>query len=649
MNNCYFNDINEKSKKYNIDIEINKSNEKIFYKLIQAKDILKFIAKNKHINRRIKTIITYFKNKKFHSKLKFNLSNNKYIFMIFSFIISKASKTQLNIFEKNAPNYNKIIDYMFLFVIKMYKSELVPFNYVIYFFYLYYSVIESKNINMQIYIEKIMYIFPFFIKLLKITGINNINNNDEKIKKTINDDIKNILRKLFTLNDGISPLIYNINFSLNIIKQIQLFELLKLVYDYYDNIISEENKNYIKANLINFYSNHFDAECYNYLYNNILKKLLRSFNTKNKKPFNNKISLMGGISDFLLKIYQNEISKIKKNEFYFNKYFIFDSNDRNCGITTSSISFNSNNTDITIIFSFYANNNNNKSQILFTLRKENEEYLFKLALIGNRLYLITYEKNENKLLLLENIPYCSYNLCILHYVQDRKFIYFFLNKITKAERFSMNIAKNTKIYIEVGHTKDIDENKEIFNGMIGPILIFNSNIDYNKHHELFQNILINLKGQYYLIGEMLGKQNNNSDIENNDNNDYIFFNQIYYYEIDSNTKSLIDKIRNELGILLLYFNPEVVLNTIGYNKKKIFRDYQNFDLSNVKNSKKENIYYIFSEKLIVNDYPRKENKFFYFFMYNHGYDLLLFNIEYIYNYLLISNNNNYNDVNFPKM
>ncbi len=648
MNNSCFNDINEKSKKYNIDIEINKSNEKIFDKLIQVKDVLKFIDKNKNIKRKIKTIINYFKNKKFHSKLKLNLSHNKYIFMILSFIISKASKTQSNIFEKNAPNYNKMLDYMFLFVIKMYKSELVPFNYVIYFFYLYYSVIETKNINMQIYIEKIMYIFPFFIKFLKIAGINNINNNDEKNKKIINDDIKNILRKLFTLNDGISPLIYNINFSLNIIKQNQLFELLKLVYDYYDNILSEENKNYIKNNLIKFYSNHFDDECYNYLYNNILKKLLQSFNTKNKKPFSNKISLMGGISDFLLKIYQNEISKIKKNEFYFNKYFIFDSNDKNCGIATSSILFNSNNTDITIIFSFYANTNNNKSQILFTLRKENEEYLFKLALIGNRLYLITYGRNENKLLLLENIPYCSYNLCILHYVHSRKFIYFFLNKITKAERFTMNIAKSTKIYIEIGHTKDIDENKEIFNGMIGPILIFNSNIDFNRHHEIFQNILVNLKGQYYLIGEIFGKQNNNTENENNDNN-YIFFDQIYYYEIDSNIKSLISKIRNELGTLLLYFNPEVVLNTVGYNKKKVFNDYQNYDLLNDKNGEKEYIYYNFSENLILNDYPRKENKFFYFFMNNHGYDALLFIIEYIYNYLLISNNNNYNEVNFPIM
>ena len=648
MNNSCFNDINEKSKKYNIDIEINKSNEKIFDKLIQVKDVLKFIDKNKNIKRKIKTIINYFKNKKFHSKLKLNLSHNKYIFMILSFIISKASKTQSNIFEKNAPNYNKMLDYMFLFVIKMYKSELVPFNYVIYFFYLYYSVIETKNINMQIYIEKIMYIFPFFIKFLKIAGINNINNNDEKNKKIINDDIKNILRKLFTLNDGINPLIYNINFSLNIIKQNQLFELLKLVYDYYDNILSEENKNYIKNNLIKFYSNHFDDECYNYLYNNILKKLLQSFNTKNKKPFSNKISLMGGISDFLLKIYQNEISKIKKNEFYFNKYFIFDSNDKNCGIATSSILFNSNNTDITIIFSFYANTNNNKSQILFTLRKENEEYLFKLALIGNRLYLITYGRNENKLLLLENIPYCSYNLCILHYVHSRKFIYFFLNKITKAERFTMNIAKSTKIYIEIGHTKDIDENKEIFNGMIGPILIFNSNIDFNRHHEIFQNILVNLKGQYYLIGEIFGKQNNNTENENNDNN-YIFFDQIYYYEIDSNIKSLISKIRNELGTLLLYFNPEVVLNTVGYNKKKVFNDYQNYDLLNDKNGEKEYIYYNFSENLILNDYPRKENKFFYFFMNNHGYDALLFIIEYIYNYLLISNNNNYNEVNFPIM
>jgi hypothetical protein len=212
----------------------------------------------------------------------------------------------------------------------------------------------------------------------------------------------------------------------------------------------------------------------------------------------------------------------------------------------------------------------------------------------------------------------------------------------------MNIAKNTKIYIEIGHTKDINENKEVFNGMIGPILIFNSNIDYNKHHEIFQNILVNLKGQYYLIGEIFDMQSKSIENENNDNN-YIFFDQIYYYEIDSNTKDLINKIRNELGILLLYFNPEVVLNTVGYNKKNVFRDYQKYDLPNAKNSEKEYVYYNFSEKLIVNDYPRRENKFFYFFMYNHGYDLLLFIIEYIYNYLLISNNNNYTEVNFPVM
>jgi hypothetical protein len=159
--------------------------------------------------------------------------------------------------------------------------------------------------------------------------------------------------------------------------------------------------------------------------------------------------------------------------------------------------------------------------------------------------------------------------------------------------------------------------------------------------------LVNLKGQYYLIGEIYDKQNNNSENENNDNN-YIFFDQIYYYEIDNNIKSLISKIRNELGILLLYFNPDVVLNTVGYNKKKVFRDYQNYDLPNAKNIEKEYIYYNFSENLIVNDYPRKENKFFYFFMYNQGYDLLLFISEYIYNYLLISNNN-YNAVNFPVM
>ena len=66
---------------------------KIFYKLIPAKDVLKFIDKNKSIKRKIKTIITYFKKEKFQSKLKPNLSHNKYIFMILLFFILKTYKT----------------------------------------------------------------------------------------------------------------------------------------------------------------------------------------------------------------------------------------------------------------------------------------------------------------------------------------------------------------------------------------------------------------------------------------------------------------------------------------------------------------------------------------------------------------------------
>ena len=497
-----------------------------------------------------------------------------------------------------------------------------------------------------------MLILPYFKRLIKLESKRNINNTDEKLLKSINIDIYEILRKIFMMNNNNN--MKNFKFTLILRKQEKIFDLIKIVYNYYDkNLISENNKNIIKLNLINLYLNNFSNEHFNYLYN-IYKKILRNFNNKNNnnKSIETKISFMKGINEFFLEIHNAENSKALKNELYFDKYFIFDINEKNSGLRTSQIKFDTNlYNGISIIFSFYAiryNYTYNNPQVLLTLRnQENENYLFKILLIGNKLYLATYNsQKEDKSLLLENVVYYSYNICVLYYDQKINFLYFYLNKDSNAQRVNLDIKKNSKIFAEIGYTYSDALENETFNGLIGPVLIFNSNIETKNQYGIVQNILSNLKGKYYLIGEAIEKKNQNNESENN----YIYFNQIYYNTIDNNKLKLINKIQNELGKLLLYINPDVVLNTIGYEKKNQFRDYQYYfySFNNSLALVKYKIYYYFNSFGIVPDYPKREKNLLYSFMYNRGYDLIVFNIEYIFNYLLILNGK-YEETDFQMM
>ena len=636
--NTIFQNLNQFSKKHNLEIFIDNLSKNIFYTIINSKNILHLLNTNKRLKKRIKSII----NKKYNFRLQTNIDKNKYIFIIISLILSLI--IQKDNYNNNLQNDSKVFDIIFLFLIKLYKNNLISFHYITIFFHLYLDLLEKKYTNIIQKVDKIMQILPFFKKILKIAILKNANNLDEKLLKSINVDIYEILRKIFLLNN--SKNISNFKSIIYMRKKEKIFELLKFVYNYYNiNIISENNKNFIKTNLINLYINNFSNENFNFLYN-IYNKFLKNFNNKNncKKSINNKISFMNGINEFFLDIYKAEINKAQKNEFYFDKYFIFDINEKNTGLTTNQIQFDASlYNGISIIFSFYAiryNYTYNKSQVLLSFRnKENQEYLFKLLLIGNKLFIATYDSNEEvKSILFENFVYYSYNICILYYDQKINFIHFYLNKDTHAHKINLDIKNNSKIYVEVGYTNNGDHSiNETFNGMIGPILIFNSNIDNKYQFELFQNILLNLKGKYYLIGEIFDKKSQKNDIENN----YIFFNQIYYHTIDNNTLKLINRIQIELGKLLLYLNPDVVLNTLGFQKKNKFRDYQYYFTFSVNSQllSKNKIYYYFNTEDFIIDFPKKEENLIYSFMNNRGFDLFSFNIEYMYNYLIILNNN----------
>ena len=512
----------------------------------------------------------------------------------------------------------------------------------------------DKNIsNLNEKIEKIMRILPFFKKLIKVVSeINNINL-DEKLGKSINLDIYEIIRKIFIINNSKNMGTFKYNIILS--RQEKIFELIKFVYDYYDyNIISEENKKIIKNNLINLYINNFTNEHFNYLFN-IFKKILKNFNNRNssQKSIKNKISFINGISEFFLEIYKNENAISQKNEFYFDKCFIFDINEKYSGIKTSEIKFDSSIYDgITIIFSFYAmryNYSYNSPQVLLSFRnKENEEYLCKIVLIGNKLYLINYNSHqESKLILSESIVYFSYNICILYFDLKLNIVNFYLNKNnSNVQSINLDIENNTQIYVEIGYTDMGEYNlNEIFNGMIGPILIFNSKIENQNQFELFSNIIQNFKGKYYLLGEFIDKLNQNNNIEKN----YILFNQQYYNAIDNDKLKHIYKIQNDLGKLLLYLNPDVIINTLGYEQKCKFSDYQYYFSYNIfttcQQPIKKKFYYNFNSEGNISDFLKKDKNIINSFMANRGYDIILLNIEFIYNYLLILDNN-YEIANF---
>ena len=656
IDNSAFNSLNQLLKKNKIDIMINDLDKKIFSKLINSKNIIDKITNNKKIMRTLNTLLFFTKNKNYKFKENLNIGNNKFIFMLISVILSLINRSQNNIFENatTIAKNNKIFNYMFLLIFKIYKNKLISFENVTLFFHFYLDLMDQSNITLRAKIEKIVVIISVYKKFLKIMGILHYNNTDDKLKKSINKNIYDVLRRIFLMNNNNN--INNFKFTLYFSQEVKILELFKIIYDYYNiNIISDDNKRYIKLNLIKLFTNNFNKIHFDYLYS-FSNKILKNFNNKNsnKTSYNNIISFINGINEFILEIYKNETIKIQKNEYYVDKYFIFDNNESTNGIKVSPIKFDKNlYNGFSILFSFYAIKNTtiyNKPQLLLAFRKEdNNNFLFKLQLIGNKMYIVTYHsKEEKKSILMENIVYHRYNICIIHYDKSLNCIYTFINRETNVQVLKLDINSKTNLYVEVGHTNNLDGMiNDIFNGIIGPVLIFNSNLEPKNHQEILQqNIMLDLKGQYYLIGETM-------NMHNKTENGRVFLGQSNYYSKSNNKINLINKLQNKLGRLLLYLNPEVVLNTIGYQMKNKFRDYQKYFYFNAFNNiqilEDSKVYYYFSTQEKISDFPKKENDIISSIMNNSEYNLIIFHIEYIYNYLLITDKDKYNDINFITM
>ena len=586
------------------------------YDLIKIKKIFSLSSldsiKNKKEKQRKIKLINFAKNK---MKLKHDLNNNKYFLFLIYYYIYK---------------YNKILSCIKLF----HSSNLISFHTIFLFLDFFLEINEENKNKKNLYFKNLILVISSFKKI-----IINIKNEENNNKKIINKDIYNLLEKIFSKFG--EQKIGNIIFGKNLVKYPKILSLLKLCFDYYSNdILSEENKNFIINNLKNLFINHLNIEHMNYLY-----KVAKKYLTSNFKNFNNQIkqdrnyySFSNGILNFLEQIMNN------KSPYLLDKYFIFNSNEEKKGILiTSPINlkeeYNYNGLNISFIFSFMVIEsngknrlNNNKSVILSVNDYKNKEFIFRFILNKNNLYLNVFAKQKNDLL-LENIQYNVDYLCFGYYDEDEVLFHFHPKSNNNIIRQKIITKETSEIYFELGNISyDNDQNMK-FNGFIGPVLVFNSKIE--NPLDIYQK-LTKMK-KYYLLGDIIINPNPNN------NNDKIFFSYNEYYGILNNKNELL-KILNDLKKvlknLICYINPEVISNNLNFYNGNKFRDYQIYnDPFNTKNNQSLDKYYEINEIKNVSDFILIKSPFEEFFI-NNIFGYFVFNIELVYNELLQSNNNN---------
>ena len=583
------------------------------YDLIKIKKIfeisnLSIILKKMEKTRKINFII----NSKNKFKLKYDLNNNKYFLLLEYYYITK---------------FNKILESTKLF----YKSNLISFHTIILFLDYFLFINEENKKNVNLYIINIIEVISFLKKIIKIT---------EKVpkddKNIINNKIHKLVGKIFSIYN--MQRIQNIIICQNLVKFPKILSILKLCYHYYDNnILSKENKLLIINNSKNLFTNNLNYVHLNYLYKISNKYLKSNFNNKNKKA-KNYYSFYNGIINFFEQIMNN------KNPNLLDKYFIFNSpEDKNGILITSPVSLTDgiNYTDLNIsfIFSFIViksddkNNLNNNGKVLLSVNDySNNKYIFRFVINRYKLYLNTFTDN---ILLMDNIKNNTDYLCYAYFDENEKLFHFNSNKDNKILKQKIIKKETSQIYLELGNTI-YDHKGQIrkFNGLIGPIFVFNSKVD--NPLDIYQK-LSKMK-KYYLLGDFIINPNKKENI-------YFSFDE--YYGISYNKNELINIIsdlKRILKNLIFYINPEVISNNLNFYNGNRFRDYQiynnPFDSQNHQNKGK---YYEINDETNINNFLFIQNSFIEFVINNNIFDYFVFNIEMIYNELLQMNYNNISD------
>ena len=538
------------------------------------------------------------------------------------------------------------IDKFFRLIIILYKSKLFLIEHTINFFkyYLFLLTNNRTNIPMNENVNTLSNFIKYFWKISKEIEY-------ENNKKEINELIKKeILTKLFDILNGTQ----NLNNYLHLIhsfrKEENIFLLIKMIVE--RKFLSDENKVFIETNIINFLKNNFRKEHLNYFYK-ILSNLLIKFNSLNSKEIkkineecnylglNKNFEFLTKIMDILIKVIKEEENQLKDiSNYYCDKGFVFNLDDKDTiGCRINNVFYSKNKkSSLCILFSFLLINNKikNENQVIFSIGDQDKEYLC-LFSKGKELYLRYYSNKFYEIKILDKINYNKNNLFFFFYDKDK--IRISINNKNNKEKKEGNFKLPNKFNVFIGSpekNKSINKPQFTFNGIIYPIIIF----ELIKKVDLFTEIIKyiqEIKNSYYLIAEKYFEDKKKMNISK----DILIDNYKEYYGLMNNleNENKIQSIINYINQIILYINPFIVTST--FNKKlKKYKDITFYEINDGKN--KVQYSYEFNVAPNIDNgiiFSFKDYNIISYFKINNGLNLITLQIETLYNYIILINNN----------
>ena len=310
-------------------------------------------------------------------------------------------------------------------------------------------------------------------------------------------------------------------------KNLDNFSIFKTINITCSSSCDEQLKELIFKTLDLIYTNNYSSILSKIILNDIKEGFYELKSNYDKKEVINCIKYLKGKMQFIDSLFINE-ENLKKDLYMPSTYFFFD------GSINSGINYNPNieiiKKSFTLVFSFKAEDFiKDKIFPLISFVSEKNDIILSLTLKNKQLFICDSE--FTKMQFIENISIQKSYLVVVEY--NNKLLKNEKIKISingnKKEINSININPKLKTSVKVGYLpKEVITYKSLtnvsnFNGIIGPIIFFNSIIDDKE----FVSNIFKLKGKYESI----------LFFNNNNNLNYYFYYEPYNYHFD---KELID-------------------------------------------------------------------------------------------------------------
>ena len=576
-----------------------------------------------------------------------------YIYINFELleIVDKDSKKKYNNKFISLSKVVKLIRFFYINDIINWKQILNILQYLI-------QQIKSRNNELQIAlkIDTLSSCLNFFGKIIKDMELKEKENIDEinKIIKT------NFLEDLFEILANTKNKGNYLTLMRRLIKEESIFILIKSIVK--NDFLSDENKMYIKLNIIKILKNNFRKEHLNYFYK-IFNKILIKYNyfaqnyDEDKEPYFNSInkdfSYLMKINEILIEVIKEERDQLTQpNSYYCDKGFVFNNKEKErFGFLIKDINYTKKNNNIfCILFSFQLKESEykNENKIIFSLLDTENNEKITLFENGTHISLRYYTNKKNEI----EIYKVQYNTIFnFLFFNDKNNIKICINDNDIFSEKTNEFKLPDKFKVFVGYPEN-DTSKIIkeysFIGIIYPILLFELSEPKKKdHYVALKQYLTKLKNKYYLIAEeYFNQQNNVNNIKNTkdkDNKDNYELNKIIhnyeiYYGLGEDLIKLkqTGKLLKIVNKIILYINPYVLISS--FNKKSL--SYKDYNLYENESKKKINYFYDFNIIPSLEQgkiYPFRDYSVVTFFKINNGLNFIIMQIETLFNFILILN------------